>query len=80
MRTKVQKWGNSLAVRIPKLYALEMGLEKESQVEVSVREGRLILTVAPPEPPSLDDLLAQITPQNRHAEVDFGEAVGAEAW
>ena len=44
MRTRVQKWGNSLALRIPKSFADEVGLEKETTVEVSLSEGTLVIT------------------------------------
>lgn len=79
MRSKVQKWGNSLAVRIPKAFAIEVGLEPDSNVEVSVRRG--VVLVAPVKPPTytLAELLARVKPRNRHSEQDFGRAVGREA-
>lgn len=80
MRTRVQKWGNSLALRIPKSFATEVGLENESPVEVSLVEGKLL--VAPMAKPkvTLKQLLAQVDEANRHHEVDFGPAAGNEAW
>ena len=44
MKTRVQKWGNSLALRIPKSFASEVGLEKETSVEVSLSDGKLVIT------------------------------------
>jgi antitoxin MazE len=80
MRTRVQKWGNSLALRIPKSFADEVGLRKETSVEVSLAEGKLIITpIAKPEL-NLNQLLAKITRDNLHHEVDTGPAVGNEIW
>ena len=79
MHSKVQKWGNSLAVRIPKAFAIEVGLEQDVEVEVSVREGAVV--VAPLKPSyKLAELLAGVSARNRHSEQDFGNPVGREAW
>lgn len=79
MKTTVQKWGNSLAVRIPRPFAEEVHLEENSAVELTVRGGKLIIVPAEPEL-TLDALVEQITEENRHGEVDTGEAVGKEIW
>jgi len=80
MITKVQKWGNSLAVRIPKAFAMEVGLEQNEAVEVSLENGRLVLKPLPRPALSLADLLSQITEQNLHREIDTGFAQGNDAW
>ena len=80
MKTRVQKWGNSLALRIPKSFAEEVGLEKESSVEVSLDDGRLVITPLTKQKLSLEQLLAKVTEDNLHHEVDTGPAVGNEAW
>jgi len=80
MKTRVQKWGNSLALRIPKSFANEVGLQRETSVEVSLADGKLVITpVAKPES-TLKQLLAKITKDNLHHEVDTGSAVGNETW
>jgi len=79
METRIQKWGNSLAIRIPKPFALEVGLEQNSLVAVSVSEGKLILEPVKPSY-SLEELLAQVTKDNLHQEVETGLSVGNEAW
>jgi antitoxin MazE len=79
MEARVQKWGNSLAIRIPKPYALEIGLEQNSLVTVSIEDGRLFLEPVQPTY-SLEDLLAAVTEENLHAEVETGAAVGNEVW
>jgi antitoxin MazE len=80
MRVRVQKWGNSLALRIPKSFAVETALDSGTEVDLTVEEGRLIIT--PVETPafSLADLLAEVSPSNLHGEQDTGSSVGAEAW
>jgi len=78
MRTRVQKWGNSLALRIPKSFAAEVGLKRESSVELSLADGRLVITpVAGPEL-TLEQLLAGVTEENIHHEVQTGPATGNE--
>jgi antitoxin MazE len=79
MRARIQKWGNSLALRIPRAFAKEAHLEPNSEVEVSLVEGKLILVPVEPEP-TLDDLLAGITEENIHREIETGPAVGREVW
>lgn len=79
MRTSVQRWGNSLAVRIPKSFAEEVGLHDNSVVEMRLVEGGVLITPVST-PPTLDELLAGVTAENRHGEVDTGPAVGSEAW
>ena len=80
MKTRMQKWGNSLAIRIPKAFATEVGLKEESEVDVSLKSGKLV--VVPVEKPglTLKALLAKITEENVHREVDPGPATGREAW
>jgi antitoxin MazE len=77
MRTKVQKWGNSLAVRIPKPVALEVGLRYDGDVELSVQQGNLVVAPTRREY-TLEELVKDITPENRHEEIDFGLPVGRE--
>jgi antitoxin MazE len=80
MLTKVQKWGNSLALRIPKAFAEDARLESDSIVEVTLRNGQLVVKpVASPEW-TLEKLLAGVTKKNLHHEVDSGVPVGKESW
>jgi antitoxin MazE len=80
MRARVQRWGNSLALRIPKAFATETALESGSEVELTLDEGRLIVTPLASPTYELGALLAQVTPENLHDEVDTGSSVGDEAW
>ena len=80
MRVRVQKWGNSLALRIPKSFATETSLGSGAEVDLSLEDGRLVITPLVAPQYSLADLLAQISPENRHTEVDTGSSVGREAW
>ena len=80
MLTKVQKWGNSLALRIPKAFALDAQLENDSFVEITIVDGRIIITPVAAPSWSLEELLAGINKNNIHHEVDTGIATGNEAW
>jgi len=80
MKTRVQKWGNSLALRIPKSFATEVGLQTDSSVEVSLVKGKLVIAPIVKRKLTLRALLAQVTDNNLHREVDTGSAIGNEAW
>lgn len=80
METKVQKWGNSLAVRIPKPFAAELGLKEDEQVEIRVSEGAIVVTPTPHIAYRLEDLLAGVRPRNLHGEVTTGARRGKEIW
>ena len=77
MRVKVQAWGNSLGLRIPKAYAAELGVQAGSEMEANIDAGALR---AEPTPDiQLDALLSQITDTNQPGEADWGEPRGGEA-
>lgn len=80
METRVQRWGNSLAVRIPKPLADEIGLKDNSPVRISLHDQQLVVVLVLKPAFSLEALLAQVTESNRHAEMLTGPAVGGEAW
>lgn len=80
METRVQRWGNSLAVRIPKPLADEVGLQDNSPVQLSLHDRQLVIVPVRQPAFNLETLLAQVTDNNRHAEVLTGPAVGGEAW
>jgi antitoxin MazE len=79
MKTRVQKWGNSLAVRIPQHFVREAGLEYNASVEMNVEDGKLVIQKSA-ESPTLDELLSKVTPKNLHLLEDNGGPVGNEAW
>jgi antitoxin MazE len=80
MRAQVQKWGNSLALRIPKALAVETALEQGSEVDLSLVAGSLVVTPTRQAAYTLESLLAGVTGANRHGEVDTGAPAGREAW
>ena len=80
MRTRIQKWGNSLALRIPKPFAEEARIRENAAVDLSVRSGKLVVVPLPEQEFSLDQLVAQITPRNRHDQTETGGSVGSEVW
>jgi antitoxin MazE len=82
MRRRVQRWGNSLAVRIPASIAEDCALVEGASVEVRVEDGRVLLV---PEAQgrrkyTLEELVSRISKRNRHASVASGRRVGREAW
>jgi len=79
VQTKVQKWGNSLGVRIPRGLAEEVGLGAGTEVSLTSKDGELVLRPSVPNRLRLTDLLAGVTPENIHESVETGDAVGAEA-
>ena len=80
MRTRVQKWGNSLALRIPKSFAVEIGLSENLAVDLCVADGRLVVQPHCEKPLCLADLLSGVTAENVHGEWETGPAVGREVW
>lgn len=79
MNSRVQKWGNSLAVRIPKTLADEIGLREDSPVDLALDGGALVIVPRPDGALSLDDLLAGVTDGNLHPEKETA-AAGREVW
>jgi antitoxin MazE len=76
--TQIVKWGNSLGVRLPNSVALEAQIRKGDTVEVSVKNGAILIRPSHPTY-SLEQLVAKITPRNRHHEGHWGTSVGEEA-
>ena len=79
VETRIKRWGNSLALRIPKPLAKEIGLGEDSRVELSVEDGKLVVRPLPTPRYELEALLAGITEGNLHDEVESGPAMGREA-
>jgi antitoxin MazE len=77
--TQIAKWGNSLGLRLPKSVALEADVDEGDTVDVSVRNGAIVIRPSRPRY-SLERLVAKITPHNRHNESDWGMPVGQETW
>jgi len=80
MLARIQKWGNSLAVRIPKTLATEAHLAQEAEVELSVSKGNLLIVPIKRQKYDLKELVSRITEENIHKEDIWGPAVGREVW
>jgi antitoxin MazE len=80
MQARVQKWGNSLAVRIPKSFASQSHLAQNSVVEMTVENGRIILLPLSPPGVTLSHLLEGVTTDNLHGETETGTSAGQESW
>lgn len=80
MRVRVQKWGNSLALRIPKPFAEETEVREGSVLDLSVTRGKLVASPIGEAKFTLKQLLRRVSRDNLHSEIEFGAAVGREAW
>jgi antitoxin MazE len=84
MKVKFLKWRNSLALRVPKAFARELGASVGKAANMEVRDGKLVVEIAKPKRRRrrypLDQLVAGITPKNRHRELEWGPPVGDEVW
>jgi antitoxin MazE len=79
MQLAIAKWGNSLAIRLPRHVLDEVKLAEGSTVDLIVRDGQVVVTPVRKKI-KLDDLLAQMTDENAHIEVEWGEPKGDEIW
>jgi antitoxin MazE len=80
MRTrKIVRWGNSMAVRLPKVVLRDAGLQEGDTLVFGAKKGAIVAKPVKTKP-VLEDLLSKITPENLHEEVDWGKPRGREAW
>jgi antitoxin MazE len=80
MRTRIQKWGNSLAIRIPKPFADDVGIAEGSEVDLTVDAEEIVVSPVRARTFALEELLADVTEENLHAEVETRSPVGKEIW
>ena len=80
MHIRVQKWGNSLAVRIPKPLAEDAKVVEGTVLDLAVSKGKVIATPVKKNKQSLQQMLAKVSRKNLHAEIESGAQVGREAW
>lgn len=80
MHVRVQKWGNSLALRIPKPLAEDAEVTEGTVLNLAVSEGKVVATPVAQKKLSLSELLAKVNKKNLHGEVDFGRRAGREIW
>ena len=80
MQTTIQKWGNSLGLRIPKSFAAEAQVEEGSTVDLSVENGSLLVRPHRARKYTLSALLKRVKPRTLHGEVSTGKRLGREVW
>jgi len=80
MHVRVQKWGNSLAVRIPKPLAEDAEVSEGTILNLAVSEGKIVATPVRRKKQSLKQMLAKVTRENLHADIESGPPVGREIW
>jgi len=78
MRVRIRKWGNSLALRIPKLFAEEVFLSDKSVVEIKVVQGKLVVASVPEPKMTLEKLLDDVNERNLHREVSLSPDAESE--
>lgn len=77
MKTCVLKWGNSLGIRLPKTLAKLLGVDQGDEIEMTVEKDKMTIQK---KTENLENLLAGITPENIHKEINWGKPVGREIW
>jgi len=80
MLTRIQKWGNSLGLRIPKSFAADVEVEAGSTVDICVENGDLVIRPVRRRQYVLSELLEGVNMGNLHEEISTGGPVGREAW
>jgi antitoxin MazE len=80
MKTAVQKWGNSLAIRIPRAFARETRLDSGTEVDLRLKSGKLVVSRLSKKREGLRSLLARVQKSNRHGETEWGGPMGREVW
>jgi len=79
MKATIQKWGNSLAIRIPKTITKDTRVSEGSNIDIMVENGNIVLSPRKKEY-SLKELLKNITIENIHSEISTGDQIGGEIW
>ena len=79
MKATIQKWGNSLAIRIPKNITKDSRVSEGSNIDIMVENGKIILSTSP-KVYSLKELLKNVTNENIHSEISTGDYIGGEIW
>jgi len=79
VKSRISKWGNSLAIRIPKHLGSEIELAEGTEIDLTVLNGSIIITPVSSNY-QLEELVRGITPENRHTETEWGAPKGTEVW
>ena len=80
MHLTAQKWGNSLAIRIPKSYTINSGIEEGTEIELVFDKGCIVMIPTQKKKKTLAEFLSLVTPENIHTETQTGNIVGKEIW
>lgn len=80
MKVKIQKWGNSLAMRIPKAFADQSMISEDKYVNLTLVDKKIVVEPVEEKQYVLKELIAGINKKNLHKEIDFGKPIGNEVW
>ncbi|HEY5533356.1 MAG TPA: AbrB/MazE/SpoVT family DNA-binding domain-containing protein [Ignavibacteria bacterium] len=78
MTTKIQKWGNSLAIRIPKSFAVAVKIKEGSDVNLKIEENKLVIYKKKNRNLKLEEFLSKVSDKNIHKEFSYGKPRGKE--
>ncbi|MBU0459009.1 AbrB/MazE/SpoVT family DNA-binding domain-containing protein [Patescibacteria group bacterium] len=78
MKTRLTKWGNSLGIRLPKVFAVHLGVDSGEEVDITLKKDSVVISKS--SAPTLEELLTKVTPENMHEEIDTGPVTGKEIW
>ncbi|MFT5037205.1 MAG: antitoxin MazE [Candidatus Azotimanducaceae bacterium] len=79
MKTKIQKWGNSLGVRLPKNITEQKSLREGAGVSVLLKNNQIVIEPVE-EDVSLESLLSMVSEDNVHEEIEWSDVRGNEVW
>ncbi len=77
---QIDKWGNSLAIRVPKAIAEQLNWDQKTRVRETIVDGKLVIETVQSPVYSLEQMLEAVTADNLHAEISTGPALGQEVW
>jgi antitoxin MazE len=78
--TKIQKWGNSLGIRLPSVFTKELELKENSAVEIKVADKKIVIEPVEIVQVDLNDLLSKVSEENIHKEILIDGPEGKEIW
>ena len=80
MKTRIQKWGDCLGLRIPKALAELIGFQVNSEFDLVLEQDEIIVCMMRDPENGLQELLSGVTEENLHQKMETGELVGKEIW
>lgn len=80
MKVKLQKWGNSMGIRIPNLLLKEFDLKLNDELKLTYDDDKIIITKSKNKQISLAELFKNYKGKNLAKDFEWDESVGKEIW